>query len=76
MTARTLLAELEAAGVRLSREGDELRYQTRPEVRIEPYRALIAANKPALLVELIRAEILAAVHGEPEHFDRERYEAL
>jgi hypothetical protein len=49
MSTRALLADLEAAGVHLTRVGDDLRYETRPGVPIAPYRERILANKPALL---------------------------
>jgi hypothetical protein len=52
MSAAALLAELDAAGVRLSLAGDDLHFQTRPGVSIAPYREQITANKPALLAAL------------------------
>ena len=76
MSAAALLDELEAAGVRLSLAGDELRFQTRPGVRIAPYRERITASKPALLVELLQARIIAAVDVEPADFDRAEYDRL
>ena len=76
MSAATLLAELEDAGVRLSLAGDDLRYQTRPGVRIASFAEYITANKRELLMELLQREIVAAVDVEPEHFDRQRYDAL
>ena len=39
---------LEAAGVRLTRSGDDLHYETRSGVTLAPYRERILANKPAL----------------------------
>jgi hypothetical protein len=54
VSARALLADLAAAGVRLSLAGDDLRFQTRLGVRIAPYRDRIATHKPAL-VRLLRA---------------------
>jgi len=76
VSAAALLAELEAAGVRLSLAGDGLRFQTRPGVSIAPYRERIAAHKPALLTELLKAAIIEAVTVEPEQFDRPAYDAL
>jgi hypothetical protein len=76
VTATALLAELEAAGVRLSLAGDDLRFQTRPGVSIAPYRERIAASKPALLAELLKARIIAAVNVEPADFDRAEYDRL
>jgi hypothetical protein len=49
MSSHALLAELEAAGVHLTRVVDDLRYETRPGVTIAPYRERILANKPVLL---------------------------
>ena len=65
MSAAALLAELEAAGVRLSLAGDDLRFQTRPGVSIAPYRESIAASKPALLAELRWRNELAAMGLDP-----------
>jgi hypothetical protein len=61
MSADALLAELQAAGVRLSLPATngrlDLRYQTRPGVSIAPFAARIRAHKPALV------RLLA--HGRP-----------
>lgn len=76
MSARALLAELERAGVRLSLAGDDLHVQARAGVSIAPYRERIIAHKPALLAELLKARIIAAVTVEPERFDRAEYERL
>jgi hypothetical protein len=76
MSAAVLLDELEAAGVRLSLAGDDLRYQTRPGVGIALYREQIEAHKPALLVELMKRRIIAAVDVEPADFDRAEYDRL
>jgi hypothetical protein len=73
VTAAALLAKLDAAGVRLSLAEDDLRYQTRPGVSIEPYRDRISANKLALRSELLKAEICAALDVEPAAFDRPAY---
>ena len=73
MSAAALLAELEAAGVRLSLAGNDLRFQTRPGVSIAPYRDRISAHKPALLVELLQRRIIEAVKIEPADFDRAEY---
>ena len=59
MSAAALLAELDAAGVRLSLAGGDLRFQTRPGVSIAPYRERIAAHKPALVVLLRRGPVEA-----------------
>lgn len=76
MSAEGLLAELDAAGVRLSLAGGDLRFQTRSGVSIAPYRERIAAYKPALLAELLKARIVAAVTAEPAQFDRAEYDRL
>jgi hypothetical protein len=52
VSALALIAELEAAGVRLSLAGDALRVQARPGVSISPYRERIRASKPAILAVL------------------------
>jgi hypothetical protein len=49
MSTHALLADLEAAGVHLTKVGDDLLYETRPGVTIAPYRERILVNKPALL---------------------------
>ena len=76
MTTAALLSELDAAGIRLSLAGDALRFQTRPGVRIAPYREQIAAHKPALLAELLKARIIEAVTVEPADFDRAEFDRL
>jgi hypothetical protein len=76
VSAAALLAELEAAGVRLSLAGDALQFQTRPGVSIAPYRECITANRPALLAELLKARIIEAVTAEPADFDRAEYDRL
>jgi hypothetical protein len=65
VSAAALLTELEAAGVRLSLAGDDLRYQTEAGVSIAPYRARIRESKPALLAELLAREELAAMGLDP-----------
>ena len=70
MSAAAILTELDAAGVRLSLAGDDLRYHTGSGVRIAPFAESITANKRELLMELLQREIVAAVNVEPEHFDR------
>ena len=75
MTA-ILLTELEEAGVHLSLAGVDLRYQTRPGVRIDSYKERISSVKKELITELLRREIVAAVDVEPEDFDRPHYDDL
>ena len=74
--AAALLAELEAVGVHLSLAGADLRYQTQLGVRIAPYRARIAAHKPALVRELLKDRIVAVVTVDPDQFNRAEYERL
>ena len=76
MSAAALLAELDAAGVRLSLADDGLRFQTRLGVCIAPYRDQITAHKPALVAELLKARIIEAVTVEPAEFDRAEYDRL
>ena len=72
MKATDFLAELGAAGVTLRREGDNLRYRTRPGLGIAPYRERIAAAKPTLLAALDWYAEATAEEG----FDRARCAAL
>jgi hypothetical protein len=44
VSASALLADLEAAGVRLSLAGNALRVQARPGVRVAPCRERITAS--------------------------------
>lgn len=60
MSARALLVELEAAGVRLSLAEDGLRFQTRPGVSIAPYRERITISKPTILTALRKRETVTA----------------
>lgn len=52
MSAHGLLAELQAAGVRLARDGDDLVAEIHPGASLAPYRERILAQKPALLAAL------------------------
>ena len=56
-----LLIELEQAGIRLSRSGDSLRYQTRPSVSIAPFREQIIEHKSELIAALIERETVPTV---------------
>jgi hypothetical protein len=71
-----LLLELDATGVRLWSEGDDLYFQTRPGVSIAFYRVHIMAHKPALLAELLKTRIIETVTANPADFDRAEYERL
>jgi hypothetical protein len=77
VSAAALLSELEAAGVRLSLAGDALRYQTRPGVRIAPYRERISTSKPALIALLrLQDQIVTAATAAQAAFDRQYYDDL
>ncbi len=76
MSATTLLSVLEEAGVHVIREGDTLRVRGNPGVDPAPYRERIHQHKPALLVELLKSEIMAALDVEPDRFDRAAYDRL
>jgi hypothetical protein len=74
MNACELLAELDAAGVMLARDGDNLRFETRPGVSINPHRERIVTNKPALLAALTSLDTVIvadeATRRSPEHVAR------
>jgi hypothetical protein len=76
VSATDLLTDLEAAGVRLSLAGDDLRYQTRPGVSIAPHTERITMHKRALCRELLQRQIIAVLDVEPAHFNREEYDRL
>jgi hypothetical protein len=76
MSAGTLLHELAEAGVRLSREGDDLIAEILPGASLDPFRDRIREHKPALLKELLQRQIVAAVVVAPEHFDRPAFDEL
>jgi hypothetical protein len=77
VNAAALLADFEAAGVRLSLAGDDLRCQSRPGVRIAPYRERIVTNKPALIALLrLQDEIVGAATAARDAFDRQSYDKL
>lgn len=77
MTARALLDDLEAAGIRLALAGDDLRAVTAPGADLDPWRASIRENKPDLLAELrLRARIIAAVTCDSALFNRSVFDWL
>jgi TubC N-terminal docking domain len=76
VSARRFLAELEAAGVTVARDGDNLRVRGNPGVRLTQYTDRIRDRKPALLAELLKGEIMAALNGEPASFNRPHYDEL
>ena len=76
MTARELLVDLVAAGITVTREGDNLRVRALPGVSLTPRLDCIRDHKPALLAELLQVRIVALLDVEREHFDRPEYERL
>jgi hypothetical protein len=76
MRATQLLAELAAAGIDVSRAGDNLRVRAHPGVRLTPHVACLRQHKSALLAELLKREIVAAVTVDAAEFDRPGYERL
>ena len=76
MNARDLLAELDAAGITVTREGDTLRVRGNPGVSLAPYGERLTAHKPALLAELLKVRIVAVLNVERECFDRPEYQRL
>ena len=71
MSVGALLDELERAGIRLSRDGDDLIAEIQPGACLDPYREHIVANKPTLLAMLdLQEQIVAAATVEPAAFDR------
>ncbi len=76
MNADDLLAELDAPGITVTREGDSLNVRGAPGVSLAPYLDRIRGNKPALLAELLQVRIIAILNVERAHFDRPEYERL
>ena len=56
MSGAALIAELAAAGIHVTREGDNLRVRGEPGVRLAPYTERLREHKPALLVALRERE--------------------
>jgi hypothetical protein len=59
VSAATLVDGLMAAGIRLSRDGDDFIADVLPGVALEPYRDRIAQCRPALLRLLQKREAIA-----------------
>jgi hypothetical protein len=77
VSAFALLDELAEAGIRLSREGDDLIGDVLPGADLDPYRERIQADKPALLTLLaLQYEIGAAANAARDAFDRAAYDRL
>jgi hypothetical protein len=77
VNAAALLDELTAAGVSLTRSGDDLHYRTHPGVSIAPYCDQIITYKPALLTLLaLQEEIVRTAGAARDAFDRAAYDVL
>lgn len=72
----TLLNDLTTAGFQLHRDGDRVQVIPPSGASLDPFRERIRQNKPALLQELLQAEIIAALDVAPEHFDCQQYDEL
>jgi hypothetical protein len=67
MSAVALLAELEAADIRLCRDGDDLIAEIRPGASLAPFRERILAHKPMILSILADEVQVAAPELEWRH---------
>ena len=76
MNAVTLLADLEAVGIHVSREGDNLKVRGEPGVSLTPYLERIKPHKPTLLRELLQRQIIVALDVAREDFNRTEYDRL
>jgi hypothetical protein len=76
VNAAALLAELTASGIHVTRIGDNLRVRAAPGVSIATHRERLKTQKPALLKELLRQQIVAAATVESQNFDRATYDHL
>jgi hypothetical protein len=76
MSADVLRADLASVGITLRREGDDLLVKVPVGASLDPYRERLRAHKPALLAELLKGEIIAALHTDSCDFDRDAYLAL
>ncbi len=59
--ASTLLSELDAAGITLMADGEDLRFRTPSDVSIKPFVIRIKAHKPELLATVRQRELNAEV---------------
>jgi hypothetical protein len=73
MNTASLLSELESAGIHLRRDGEDLLAEVPSGASLDPYRERIRTSKRALLAELLKTEILAALDTDPRDFDRPAY---
>jgi hypothetical protein len=72
----TLLAELEAAGIQVTPQGENLRVRGEPGVNLAPYLERIMPHKSVPLRQLLQRQIVAAVDVEPPDFDQQHYDDL
>lgn len=76
MSTIDLLAECTAAGISISRDGDDLRIRASRDADLARLATRIRDNKPALHEQLLKQEIMALAHGPTDSFDRERFNTL
>lgn len=77
MNAAVMLSDLEKAGVRVRRDGDDLIAETPHGASLDPCRDRLREAKSLLLEELrLREAIIAALDLGPEDFNRSAYHAL
>jgi hypothetical protein len=77
VSASSLLDELAAAGIRLSRDGNDLAADVLPGAILDPYRDRIREHKPALQTLLaLQDDIIRAASAARDAFDRQHFDAL
>jgi hypothetical protein len=77
VSAPALLDELAGAGIRLSREGDDLIGDVLPGATLAPYRDRIREHKPALLTLLaLQDDIIRTASAAQDAFTRQHYDQL
>lgn len=77
MTAAALLDELDNAGGRVVREGDNLRVRAAPGATLDLHTPRIKDARPAILAALrLRERIVAAATAATAAFDRAEYDRL
>ena len=77
MSAHALRTALEAAGIRLRRDGGDLLVSSGHGASLDPFRQRIREFKPQLLAVLeLQEQIVAAASVAPSQFDRRHYDAL
>jgi hypothetical protein len=77
MSAAAFVDELQAAGIRLSHDGDGLVADVLFGATLAPYQARIADMKPALVALLaLQDAIVATASAARSAFDRQHYDGL